>query len=119
MEASQHGPARWLSERLVTLLTKPPESSDTVQTDDAYDKNSKNRLRRIEGQIRGILAMMDDGRPCTDVVVQLSAIRSAIDRLMVQVVGNQMERCLYADIASCKDIDETLETTLKLLLQAR
>ena len=45
-----------------------------------YDKSVINRLKRIEGQIKGVLGMMEQGKDCRDVVIQLSAARNAIDR---------------------------------------
>ena len=39
-----------------------------------------NRLRRAQGQLGGVLAMIDDGRECEDVVTQLAAVSKAIDR---------------------------------------
>lgn len=47
-----------------------------------YDKKAKDRLKRLEGQMRGILKMMEAGQDCRDVVTQLAASRSAINSLM-------------------------------------
>ncbi|MCL6594136.1 MAG: metal-sensing transcriptional repressor, partial [Alicyclobacillus sp.] len=44
-----------------------------------YSSAMRNRLRRVEGQVRGVLAMMENGRDCQEVVTQLAAIRSAVD----------------------------------------
>ena len=46
-----------------------------------YDKKAKDRLKRLEGQMRGILKMMEAGQDCRDVVTQLAASRSAINSL--------------------------------------
>lgn len=104
-------------------MAEPSAPNDGTQREitpaEPYDQRSRNRLRRVEGQVRGVLAMMEDGRPCADIVVQLSAIRAAIDRLTIQVVGTQMERCLHSDIALSKDINETLDEALKLFLKTR
>jgi len=45
-----------------------------------YDDNVILRLKRIEGQVRGVLKMMEEGKDCKDVVEQLSAVRSAADK---------------------------------------
>lgn len=45
-----------------------------------YNQPVKNRLLRIEGQLKGVLSMMEQGKDCRDVVTQLSAARSANDR---------------------------------------
>jgi len=47
-----------------------------------YDENVKKRLRRVEGQVRGVLNMMEAGASCKDVVNQLAAVRGAVDRAL-------------------------------------
>lgn len=59
-----------------------------------YDDKIKNRLKRAEGQIRGVLNMMDDERDCRDVVTQLSAVRSSIDRAIGIIVAENLVQCL-------------------------
>ncbi|PEX82414.1 metal-sensitive transcriptional regulator, partial [Bacillus cereus] len=59
-----------------------------------YKKNTKNRLKRIEGQIRGVLRMMEEDKDCKDIVTQLSASRSAIDRTIGLIVAENLEQCL-------------------------
>ena len=52
------------------------------------------RLRRVEGQVRGIQAMLADGRDCRDVVTQLSAASKAIDQVGFLLVAAGLEWCL-------------------------
>jgi DNA-binding FrmR family transcriptional regulator len=52
------------------------------------------RLRRIEGQIRGIIGMLADGKPCEDVVTQILAARAAMDRVAMEVLKCQVEEAL-------------------------
>ncbi len=52
------------------------------------------RLRRIEGQIRGIARMLDEQRTCEDVITQLLAVRSAMDRVAGEIVRQHVDRCL-------------------------
>ena len=47
-----------------------------------YNQDMKNRLKRIEGQVRGVLRMMEEGKDCREVITQLTASRSALDRTM-------------------------------------
>jgi DNA-binding FrmR family transcriptional regulator len=54
----------------------------------------KDRLRRIEGQIRGIHKMIDEGRPCVDVITQVMAARTALDRVAEAVIASHVEECL-------------------------
>lgn len=54
------------------------------------------RLRRLEGQIRGIQRMIEEGRPCDDIVTQLLAVRAAVDRVSLLLLGRQVDRCLQS-----------------------
>lgn len=59
-----------------------------------YDKQLQNRLKRAEGQLRGIQGMIGDNRECEDIVTQLSAVRSSIDRIMGIIVAENLKECL-------------------------
>jgi CsoR family transcriptional regulator, copper-sensing transcriptional repressor len=52
------------------------------------------RLRRIEGQIRGIIGMLADGKPCEQVVTQILAARAAMDRVAIEVLKCHVEDSL-------------------------
>ncbi len=52
------------------------------------------RLRRIEGQIRGIARMIDEDRTCEDVITQLLAVRAGMDRVASEIVRLHVDRCL-------------------------
>jgi len=52
------------------------------------------RLRRIEGQIRGITRMIEDDRTCEDVITQLLAVRAGMDRVAREIVRVHVDRCL-------------------------
>ena len=54
------------------------------------------RLRRAEGQIRGVIAMLEDGRDCADVVTQLAAVSRALDRAGFKVIASGLQQCLTA-----------------------
>ena len=53
-----------------------------------------NRLRRAQGQIGGILKMIEDGRDCQDVVTQLAAVSKAVDRAGFAVIAAGLKQCL-------------------------
>lgn len=59
-----------------------------------YDDKVKNRLKRIEGQIKGVLRMMEEGKDCKEVITQLSASRSAIDRTIGVIVSSNLITCM-------------------------
>lgn len=52
------------------------------------------RLRRVEGQIRGIQRMIEEARDCESIVTQLLAARAALDKASLLVLSHHLERCL-------------------------
>ncbi|PRC45397.1 hypothetical protein C6A85_95370 [Mycobacterium sp. ITM-2017-0098] len=52
-----------------------------------------NRLRRAQGQLAGVIAMIEQGRDCTDVVTQLAAVSKALDRAGFKIVAAGMRQC--------------------------
>ncbi|MFD0048191.1 metal-sensitive transcriptional regulator [Actinomycetes bacterium NPDC127524] len=84
-----------------------------------YDAKTKNRLKRAEGQLRGILKMMEDDEDCKKVVTQLSAARTAIDRIIGVVVSTNLERCVRESIESGTDHSEAVEEAVKLLIRSQ
>ncbi len=54
----------------------------------------RDRLKRAEGQLRGIIKMMEDGRSCEDIVTQLTAARRAISRATEELISAHMDDCL-------------------------
>jgi len=57
----------------------------------------KNRLRRADGQLQGILKMVDDGRECQDILTQLAAVRAGVERMMGVVVAENVKQCVAED----------------------
>lgn len=55
---------------------------------------ARRRLRRIQGQLGGILDMLDQGRPCADVIQQIAAAGKALDRVGVSLLVAQLQYCL-------------------------
>lgn len=53
-----------------------------------------NRLSRIEGQVRGVGRMVEEERYCIDVLTQISAIQSALDRVAVELVSDHTRECV-------------------------
>ncbi len=56
-----------------------------------------NRLRRAQGQLAGVIAMIESGRDCADVVTQLAAVSRALDRAGFKIVASGMRQCIAAD----------------------
>ncbi|GAB1692652.1 hypothetical protein KRM28CT15_44550 [Krasilnikovia sp. M28-CT-15] len=57
------------------------------------------RLRRAEGQIRGVIAMLESGRDCADVVTQLAAVSRALDRAGFKIIATGLRQCVTAQEA--------------------
>lgn len=55
------------------------------------------RLRRIEGQARGVQNMITEGRSCEDVVIQLASMRAAVTKAALNIVSCYLEECLRED----------------------
>jgi DNA-binding FrmR family transcriptional regulator len=56
-----------------------------------------NRLRRAHGQLAGVIAMIENGRDCQEVVTQLAAVSHALDRAGFKIVASGMRQCLTGD----------------------
>ncbi|EBK2060031.1 MULTISPECIES: metal-sensitive transcriptional regulator [Paenibacillus] len=85
-----------------------------------YPEDIKTRLRRIEGQIRGVLRLMDEGKSCKEVVAQLSAIRNASDRALAQIVADNLQQCILADQANGNhDPSKMVKEAVELLVKSR
>lgn len=56
-----------------------------------------NRLRRAQGQLAGVIAMVEDGRECRDVVIQLAAVSKALDRAGFKMVATGLRECAAGD----------------------
>lgn len=52
------------------------------------------RLRRIEGQVRGIEKMIEDGRYCMDILIQLRAVRAALKKVECNILNKHMQHCV-------------------------
>ncbi len=62
-----------------------------------------NRLRRAYGQLAGVISMIEQGRDCKDVVTQLAAVSSALDRAGFKIVATGLRECMTGDTANGKE----------------
>jgi DNA-binding FrmR family transcriptional regulator len=65
-----------------------------------------NRLRRAHGQLAGVIAMIESGRDCKDVVTQLAAVSRALDRAGFKIVASGLRECLTGEAADSKPVSE-------------
>lgn len=84
---------------------------------DTEYKDLMNRLKRIEGQVRGVEGMLENGAYCTDILMQVSAITSALNSFNKVLLGNHLRTCVAENIRAGNDeiIDELAGTLQKLM----
>ncbi|MGE5544018.1 MAG: metal-sensitive transcriptional regulator [Bacillota bacterium] len=73
------------------------------------------RLKRIEGQVRGISRMIDEERDCKDIMVQLTAVKAAVSQVGVVVLSNYLANCLGEDLIKDETVQENLDKFSELL----
>ncbi|MBN0042549.1 metal-sensitive transcriptional regulator [Streptomyces actuosus] len=80
-----------------------------MQVDEQSVRPVLNRLRRAQGQLAAVIAMVETGRDCKDVVTQLAAVSRALDRAGFKIVASGMRQCLTEDPDSPPMSQEELE----------
>lgn len=65
-----------------------------------------NRLKRVEGQVRGVSGMVEEDRYCIDILHQLQAVKSAIDRAETEILKNHAACCVAEAIASGDEAEQ-------------
>lgn len=85
--------------------------------DNSERKSLMNRLKRIEGQVRGVEGMLENDAYCTDILIQISAINSALNSFSKELLANHMKTCVAENIRQGNDdvIDELVVTLQKLM----
>jgi|SRR5690625_251571 len=97
-----------MSEHLQEFATEP-------RTNEEKDR-MLNRLKRIEGQVRGIQKMVDEDRYCIDILVQISAIQSALKNVGYNVTERHMKHCV-TDAVEKGEGAESIEELMAVLKQ--
>lgn len=93
------------------------ESSKTKERSEKEYKDLMNRLKRIEGQVRGIQGMMENDAYCTDILVQVAAVNAALNSFNKALLSNHLHSCVAENIRAGNDevIDELVELLQKLM----
>ena len=80
-------------------------------------ENYAKRLRRIEGQVRGVRGMVERSAYCTDILTQVSAIQSALNAFSRELLANHIRTCVVDGIRSDDTdiVDELVRTVEKLM----
>lgn len=73
-----------------------------------------SRLKKIEGQVRGIHKMIDENRSCSDVVIQLAAVKAAINRVGFSVLACHLANSIQENMEQGKELNESLDDFMKV-----
>ena len=97
--------------------TKCECCSKTRVRDESELRALKNRLKRIEGQIRGISGMIDSDAYCVDILTQVSAVQAAISSFATELLSQHIKGCVVSDIQSgdTDSADELAKIMAKLM----
>jgi len=80
--------------------------------------NVLERLKRIEGQVKGILRMVEEDKYCIDIINQISAVKGALNKVALIILQNHVESCVSEAIKnedSEEKIEELIETIQKFV----
>ena len=85
--------------------------------DEREHRDLMNRLKRIEGQVRGLQRMLDEDAYCPEILTQASAVNSAVNSFCRVLLANHMRTCVSEDIRAGRDeaVDELMDTLQKLM----
>ena len=83
------------------------------------EQNIQNRLSRIEGHVRGVKRMLDEHQDCEDLLIQLAAIKSALNQVIIKVLEGHMETCVMECVLEGEGEEalERLQGALSLVLK--
>ena len=85
--------------------------------DDKERRDLMNRLKRIEGQVRGLQRMLEEDAYCPDILTQASAVSSAINSFCRVLLSNHLRTCVVQELRAGHDeaVDELADTLQKLM----
>ena len=90
-------------------------------TEEKHMSKSKyiTRLKRSEGQLRGIQKMIEEERDCMDIMIQLSAVRSSVDRVIELLITENLMECINNPTDNPEEHKERIEKAIKYLVKKK
>ena len=100
-----------------TKAVCPCCSGKTKKREEKEYKDLMNRLKRIEGQVRGVEGMLENDAYCIDILTQVSAINSALNSFNKTLLANHMHTCVAENLREGNDevIDELVVALQKMM----
>ncbi len=77
------------------------------------------RLKRSEGQLRGIQKMIEEERDCMDIMIQLSAVRSSVDRVIELLITENLMECINNPTENHEEHKERIEKAIQYLIKKK
>lgn len=84
-----------------------------------YNKKMINRIHRIQGQLNGVIKMMEEEKNCKDVISQLSASKSSIQRLMGIIISENLVECVKMSEENSEDSQVLINEAVELLIKSK
>ena len=93
--------------------------TNSVYLAEEAERRIRNRLRRLNGQVSGIERMLEEHKSCDDILVQISALKQAVNGVAVELLQAHMETCVIAcaEAGEGKEALESLKSALSRVLK--
>lgn len=93
--------------------------TDSVYLEEEAERRVRNRLRRLKGQVSGIERMLEEHKSCDDILVQVAALKQAVNGVAAELLQAHMETCVMAcvEAGEGKEALESLKTALSRVLK--
>ncbi len=96
---------------------RTPKSTNvytSVDRNPAVQGELVSRLKKIEGQVRGVQKMIQDCRDCGEIITQLAAIKSAVNRVSITVLACHLADTIKKDLREGRDVRESLSEFMEV-----
>ena len=84
-----------------------------------YNKKMINRIHRLQGLLNGVIKMMEEEKNCKDVISQLSASKSSIQRLMGIIISENLVECVKMSEENSEDSQALINEAVELLIKSK
>lgn len=109
-------PQGYILKKYITTVVVCQVGREEIITNETelLNKQLLDRLKRVEGQIRGLQRMVEEERNCSEILTQLLAARSALEQVGVSLLDQQLHNCLPGDDEMLEPLRKSLRLWIKL-----